>query len=54
VSDRDVVEILVQDRFLDFFARIMPRSLAFLVGGTLVLSLAWFLESHRGKLGGLR
>ena len=41
-------------RFLDFFARIMPRSLAFLVGGTLVLSLAWFLERHRGKLGGLR
>ena len=37
-------------RFFDFFAKIMPRSLAFLVGGTLVLTLAWVLERGRTRI----
>jgi len=37
-------------RFFDFFARIMPRSVAFLVGGTFVLALAWALERNRDRL----
>jgi uncharacterized membrane protein len=37
-------------RFFDFFAEIMPRSLAFLVGGALVLGLAWALERQRSRL----
>ena len=37
-------------RFFDFFARIMPRSLAFLVGGAFVLALAWALERNRDRL----
>ena len=41
-------------RFLDLFARILPRSIGFLAGGSLVLALAWFLERHRGRLGGAR
>jgi uncharacterized membrane protein len=45
-----VVEAAI--RFLDFFARIMPRSLAFLAGGALVLALAFVLERHRARLGG--
>ena len=37
-------------RFFDFFARIMPRSVAFLAGGTFVLALAWALERNRDRL----
>lgn len=37
-------------RFFDFFARIMPRSIAFLVGGVFVLALAWALERNRDRL----
>jgi uncharacterized membrane protein len=39
-------------RFFDFFGRIMPRSVAFLVGGALVLALAWMLERQRARLVG--
>src|SRR5206468_6221149 len=45
-----VVEAAI--RFFDFFARIMPRSVAFLVGGVVVLALAWALERNRGRLAG--
>jgi len=45
-----VVEAAI--RFFDFFARIMPRSVAFLLGGALVLALAWALERNRSRLAG--
>jgi uncharacterized membrane protein len=37
-------------RFFDYFARIMPRSVAFLIGGAFVLALAWALERNRDRL----
>jgi hypothetical protein len=44
------VEILV--RFFDYFARIMPRSVAFLVGGAIALTLAWALERNHRRIVG--
>jgi uncharacterized membrane protein len=37
-------------RFFDYFAAIMPRSVAFLAGGAFVLALAWALERQRARL----
>jgi uncharacterized membrane protein len=42
--------VLAAVRFFDFFERIMPRSIAFLVGGVFVLALAWALERNRDRL----
>jgi uncharacterized membrane protein len=45
-----VVAVEAAIRFFDFFARIMPRSIAFLIGGVFVLALAWALERNRDRL----
>jgi uncharacterized membrane protein len=45
-----VLAVVAAVRFFDFFERIMPRSIAFLVGGIFVLALAWALERNRGRL----
>jgi uncharacterized membrane protein len=45
-----VVAVEAAIRFFDFFSRIMPRSIAFLIGGAFVLALAWALERNRDRL----
>jgi uncharacterized membrane protein len=45
-----LVGIDVLARYVDFFWDFLPRSIGFLLGGLLLLGLAWALERQRARL----